>query len=98
MTWNRILLTTQQIEEGHALEKLEKEFERLYIAANGPDDMALLSENGYTDGKIHIYFAPGCQPSCNDLISQYNGEECDPPPIDAVFLLDGNDYALDLLS
>jgi hypothetical protein len=97
MAWNIVTLTTEQIEEQRALEKLEKQFEKLYIAADGPDDMALLSDNDYTDGKIGIYFTPGCNPLCKDVISQYGGEECDPPTIDHVFLLDGNDYALDLL-
>jgi len=98
MTWNKVLLSTEQIEEQHALEKLEKQFEKLFIGADGPDDMALFSDNEYKDGKINIYFTPGCNPSCDDLISQYSGEECDPPTIDHVFLLDGNDYALDLLT
>ena len=97
MSWNMVLLTTEQIEEQHALEKLEKQFEKLYMAADGPDDMALFSDHEYTDGKITIYFTPDCMPSCDDLISEYNGQECDPPTIDHVFLLDGNDYALDLL-
>ncbi|MBT7950077.1 MAG: hypothetical protein HN764_00500, partial [Gammaproteobacteria bacterium] len=78
-------------------EKLQKQFEKLYIAADGPDEMALLSDNEYKDGKITIYFTPDCKPSCDDLITEYDGETCEPPTIDHVFLLDGNDYALDLL-
>ena len=98
MTWNKIILTTEQIEEQHALEKLQKQFEKHYIAADGPDEMALFSDHEYIDGKITIYLTPDCKPSCDDLISQYSGEECDPPTIDHIFLLDGNDYALDLLT
>ena len=98
MAWNKVVLTTEQIEEQFALKKLEKEFEKLFIAADGPSDMALFSDNEYKDGKIAIYFAPGCNPHCAGLISQYAGEECDPPSIDHVFLLDGNDDALDLLT
>ncbi len=97
MTWNKVLLASEQIEEQRALENLKKQFEKLYIRADGPDDMALLSDNEYKNGKIGIYFTPGCQPFCDDLISRYNGEECEQPTIDHVFLLDGNDYALDLL-
>ncbi|MFQ5659328.1 MAG: hypothetical protein ACE5GZ_02810 [Gammaproteobacteria bacterium] len=98
MAWNKVLLTTEQIEEQRVLETLEKRFEKLFIAADGPEDMALLSDNEYKDGRITIYFTPGCSPCCDDLISQYSGEECDPPTIDHVFLLDGNDDALDLLT
>lgn len=98
MAWNKVVLTTEQIEEQRALEKLEKQFEKLFIATNAPEDMALFSDNDYKDGKITIYFTPGCNPHCADLISQYAGEECDPPALDHVFLLDGNDDALDLLT
>lgn len=97
MSWNKVVLTTAQIEEQHALEKLQKQFEKLYISADGPDEMALFSDHEYIDGKISIYFTPDCSPSCNDLISEHGGETCEPPTIDHVFLLDGNDYALDLL-
>jgi hypothetical protein len=97
MTWNKVILTKAQIEEQHALEKLQKQFEKNYIAADGPDEMALFSDHEYKDDKITIYFTPDCNPSCNELISEYAGETCDPPTIDHVFLLDGNDYALDLL-
>lgn len=98
MAWNRVLLTTSQIEEQHALEHLEKQFEKLFIKAGGPEDMALFSDNDYTDGQIHIYFTPGCNPHCASLISQYSGEECEPPQLSEVFLLDGNDEALELLT
>ncbi len=98
MTWNKVLLTTEEIEVQRALQKLQKQFEKLYIEADGPDDMALFSDHKYKDGKITIYFTPDCKPSCDDLISQFSGQECDPPTIDHVFLLDGNDYALDLLT
>lgn len=45
MTWNKVLLTTKQIEEQQTLQKLQKQFEKLYIAADGPDDMALFSDH-----------------------------------------------------
>lgn len=98
MAWNKVTLTTEQIEKELALEKIEKEFEKLFMAAEGPDDMALFSDNEYTDGKIGIYFSPGCNPHCANLIHEYGGEECDPPALSQVFVLDGNDEALDLLT
>ncbi len=98
MSWNKVVLTTGQIEEQHALEKLEKQFEKKFIAADGPEDMALFSDNEYSDGRIGIYFTPGCSPHCDELIAEYNGEACEPPPLSRVFLLDGNDDALDLLT
>lgn len=98
MAWNKVSLTVEQIEQQHALEKLEKQFEQLFIKAGGPDDMALFSDNDYSDGKINIYFTPGCNPHCAGLISLYAGEECDPPTLGRVFLLDGNEEAMDLLT
>ena len=98
MAWNKVTLTTEQIEEQRALERLEKQFEKLFMADGGPEDMALFSDNDYKDGKINIYFTPGCNPQCAGLISQYAGVECDPPALSQVFLLDGNDDALGLLT
>jgi hypothetical protein len=98
MAWNKVSLTAEQIEEQHALEKLEKQFEKLFIAANGPEDMALFSDNDYQDGRISIYFTPGCNPHCAGLISQYSGEECEPPSLGRIFLLDGNEEAVELLT
>jgi len=98
MGWHKISLTKDQIEEQGAIQTIEKQFEKLFIDADGPLEMALLSENEYTDDKISIYFTPVCSPSCDELISQYDGNECEPPSIDHVFLLDGDDEALDLLS
>lgn len=98
MAWNKVVLTSEQIEKQRALEKLEKAFEKLFIAADGPDDMALFSDNEYQDGKIGIYFTPGCNPHCAGLIGEYGGEECEPPALSQVFVLDGNDDALELLT
>lgn len=98
MAWYKVTLTNKQIEEQRALQNLRKEFEKSFIAADAPEDMALFSENEYHDDRIAIYFTPGCDPHCVSLITQYHGEECDPPALDQVFLLDGNDDALDLLT
>jgi len=97
MAWNKVTLTSTQIEEQHQLQDLEKQFEKLYISAGGPEDMALLSDNDYSNGSIGIYFSPGCNPHCAGLIARFDGKECDPPPLSGVFVLDGNDEALDLL-
>lgn len=98
MAWNKVTLTSDQIEHELALKKLEKQFEQLFLAAEGPSDMALFSDNEYQDGRISIYFTPGCNPQCAGLIAEFGGVECDPPELSHVFLLDGNDDALDLLT
>jgi hypothetical protein len=98
MSWHKVRLSTDQIEDQLLLDKLRKQFVKLYLAANGPDEMALLSDHKYKDGEINFYFSPSSKPSCEQLISQFNGQECEPPTIGDVFLLDGDDYALDLLT
>jgi len=98
MSWHKSTLTTEQIEEQQALVKLEDEFEKLFMEADGPEDMALFSDNNYIGDAISIYFSPGCNPSCEALISQYEGKECDPPARGDVFLLAGDDDACDLLA
>ncbi len=98
MSWHKATFTTEQIEEQQSLVKLEDQFEKLFMVAEGPADMALFSDNNYTGDTISIYFTPGCNPSCDELISQYKGTECDPPVRGGVFLLAGNDDACDLLT
>lgn len=98
MSWKRVSFTVNQIEEDAALNKLEDKFEDIFMAANGPSDMAIFSDNDYTDGTISIYFTPGCEPDCKNLIMHYGGQECEPPDIEHVFLLSGNDDATDLLA
>ncbi len=97
MSWYKVLFTFEQIEQERALLALEKVFEKFYIDADGPSDMALFSDNEYQNNKINIYFTPGCSPACDNLISEYNGEKCQPPNIEHVTLVTGNDDAEDLL-
>ena len=98
MSWQKVSFTTEQIEEERALIKLEDEFERLFMTADGPSDMALFSDNEYEDDRITIYFTPGCHPFCDTLITRYAGKECKPPARGDVFLFAGNDDACDLLA
>ena len=98
MPWYKISFTLEQIEEHRILMDLEKQFEQIYLTAQGPSDMALFSDNEYTDNRIHIYFTPGCSPACDNLIKKYNGVECPAPDVEQVSLVTGNDDAEDLLS
>jgi len=98
MPWNRVTFTNKQIEENDILHDMEDQFETIFMEAEGPSDMAIFSDNDYTGGTISFYFTPGCEPSCENMIIYYDGEECEPPDIEDVFLLAGNDDALDLLA
>jgi len=98
MYWKRVSFTVNQIEEDGALKEMEDQFEDLFMEAEDPSDMAIFSDNDYTDGTISIYFTPGCEPDCERLIMFYDGNECEPPRIGSVFLLAGNDDATDLLA
>lgn len=98
MSWKRVSFTVNQIEEDGVLNEMEDKFEQLFMEADGPSDMAIFSDNDYTDGKISFYFTPGCESDCESLLLFYDGEECKPPDIEEVFLLTGNDDALDLLA
>ncbi len=98
MPWKRVSFSVNQIEEDGALNELEDKFEDVFMKADGPSDMAIFSDNEYVNGSISIYFTPGCEPDCSNLIMHYDGEECEAPDIEQVFLLAGNDDALDLLT
>lgn len=98
MSWMRVTFTVHQIEEEGILAELTDKFEDIFMAADGPSDMAIFSDNEYTGDTISIYFTPGCESECENLIVFYDGEECEAPDIEQVFLLAGNDDAMDLLS
>ena len=98
MSWMRVSFTVDQIEEDGALKELEDQFDNLFMEAEGPSDMAIFSDNDYTEESISIYFTPGCERDCERLITFYDGEKCEPPDIRTIFLFAGNDDALDLLS
>jgi hypothetical protein len=98
MPWYKISFTFNQIEKDRALLNLEKKFEKIYIDADGPSDMALFSDNEYHDNRINIYFTPGCSPACDYLIKEYKGVACEAPDVEHVTLVTGNDDAEDLLA
>jgi hypothetical protein len=98
MSWKRVSFTVNQIEEDGALNELEDKFEDIFMKADGPSDMAIFSDNDYKENTISFYFTPGCEPDCESVILFYDGEECEPPDIEQVFLFAGNDDALDLLA
>lgn len=98
MSWYKTSFTLEQIEQERILMELEKQFEQIYLTAQGPSDMALFSDNEYTDNRINIYFTPGCSPACDNLIKKYSGEECPAPDVEQVSLVTGNDDAEDLLA
>lgn len=98
MAWNRVTFSRKQIEEDDILIEMEDQFEKIFMDAEGPSDMAVFSDNDYTDDTISFYFTPGCEVYCENMIIIFDGEDCEPPDIDKVFLLTGNDDALDLLA
>jgi hypothetical protein len=98
MPWKRVTFTNKQIEEDGILKEMEDQFENIFMEAEGPSDMAVFSDNDYTDDTISFYFTPGCISYCDNLIMIFDGEECEPPDIEEIFLLAGNDDALDLLA
>jgi len=98
MPWNRVTFSVKQIEEDGILLDMENKFEDVFMEAEGPSDMALFSDNDYINQTISFYFTPGCEPDCENIILFFDGEECEPPDIEEVFLFAGNDDALDLLA
>jgi len=48
MAWYKVTLTTEQIEEQRAFIDIEHQFEKLYIEADRPSDMALFLDNQYS--------------------------------------------------
>ena len=70
------------------------------MEAEGPPDMAVFSDNDYTDGyAFRFTLRPGCANlDCEDLICSFTmARSVSRQTLREVFLFAGNDDALDLL-
>ena len=97
MDWYRVILSEDQIEKEGALNKLKEQFLSVYMKAEDPTDMALISDDEYQNGRIGIYFSPACSPACEVMIRFYSGAICPPPMREESFVLAGDEDVLDSL-
>lgn len=96
MAWYEIVLSREQLSEGIS-EKIQNEFETLFIKAGTPSEMALFCDS-FTVPQFSMYFSPVAVQYASDLISTYSGDPCEKPEASQVTLLVGDrNSAWDLL-
>jgi hypothetical protein len=96
MSWYEVILSSEQLSEGIS-EKIQSEFEALFVKAGKPQEMALFCDT-FPVPQFSMYFSPMAVQYASDLISTYSGAACEKPDASEVTLLVGDeDSAWDLL-
>ncbi len=90
MSWFKVSLTCDQVMAG-AINKLRKDFRKLYIKNRSPQGMALfLGIPEWDKQQIYpLYFSPSSSQFTEDLISSYSGTPCEQPKKDDVSIIGG---------
>lgn len=97
MSWYEVKLSREQVVDGIS-EKIQRDFEELFIKAEKPPEMALFCDT-FTVPQFSMYFSPVSAKYCSELISGYSGDPCKKPDASEVILLVGDrDSAWDLLA
>lgn len=96
MSWYEVILSSEQLSEGIS-EKIQSDFEALFIKAETPQEMALFCDT-FPVPQFSMYFSPVAVQYASDLISTYSGDTCEKPDASEVTLLVGDkNSAWDLL-
>lgn len=94
MTWFKVTITESCI-LGGTFHRLCREFQRAFISAGAPSDMALLAQKFVLGETREIYFSPGSVPYVSDLIKVFGGNPCQTPDMEdvtVVYGVPGADY------
>ena len=87
-TWYRIEVNEECV-LGGAYHRLCRAFQRIFIGAGAPPDMALLAEMHPFHNRRLVYLSPASIPHVWDLIAEYSGTPCDPPDLTHVSVVFG---------
>lgn len=88
MNWYCVDLSANCIAEG-LYHRLCREFQKSFIAAGAPPEMALFAQTVPNDGRRKVYFSPGSVHYVNALIELLSGVPCKEPEQDVVTLVFG---------
>lgn len=90
MEWYRIVLTDSEYEGGEA-GILQRAFEEIFFASNGPSGMALYGQ--WADERRHyqVYFTPVAAARAKVLIDAYSGHPCDAPDRQSIEFIFGRE-------
>lgn len=96
MGWHAIEITESRILGGD-FHRLCRDFQRRFISAGAPEEMALFVKRGAFDDARTVYVSPAGSALLHDLIESYGGRTCDEPACDDVTLVYGVPGADELL-
>ena len=88
MSWYEVILSSEQMSEGIS-EKIQSDFEELFIKAGKPPEMALFCDT-FPVPQFSMYFSPASTQYVSDLIAAYSGDACEKPDASEVTLLVGD--------
>ncbi len=96
MHWFYVVITEDSVAEGR-YHRLCRLFQKRFISAGAPTDMALFAETSPHDRVRKVYFSPGSAPFVQDLIDDHEGKPCTHPSREGVTLVFGVPGAEDRL-
>lgn len=76
--WHKLTVTDSSGPEG-PFRSLCREFQRCFIAAGAPEEMALFTRSDRAGDAHDVYLSPGSFPHADELVRQYGGQPCAPP-------------------
>jgi len=97
MTWYKISLTQDQVEEREIF-TLRDRFHKLFLDSGCPKNMALFSTPPLSKNDWPFYLSPACLPVAESLIASYSGVPCEKPKKEEFLsCVAGDGDAIDLL-
>lgn len=77
-SWFKVSITESCVLGGH-FHRLCRQFQRAFIAAGAPRDMALFADTYVLNDTRDVYFSPGCMRHVTDLLNVHNALPCRRP-------------------
>ncbi len=74
---------------GRSFQSLCRAFQRAFISAGAPADMALFTGSASRDGTREVYLSSGSHPYVEDLIRHHRGHTCTAPDPETVTMVYG---------
>lgn len=87
-SWFKVTIT-ESLVLGGLFHRLCREFQRAFMSAGAPADMALFAQTYVLGDSRDIYFSPGSLPYVAELIRVYDGHPCREPELGQVTMVYG---------
>lgn len=88
MSWHVVTLTVAEV-AGGKITLCREEFERLFLAAHGPRQMALFQRQR-EDGSVELFLTPECSQHAAELLERWQASPCERPSLVGLHLLVGH--------